>query len=246
MTSDVRGADDIADALRQRILSGEFGTGGRLPSHRMFAKQYNTTNETINKVIQRLQSEGLLLSLGRQGIFVRGVHTRLPATSPRLDYYLKQLGLEPIKTMIERPEIVPAPGDAAQALGIAEKSPVVRVAFRQGTATEYYRIVENFYPLEFAGGLVLARMQQDEQFDVLQEIKKTHGKVVRHVHEDVMGRLPTQREQDLLKIVRSMPVQEVHRIYYAEDDKTIIFYSHLIFVASYFVFSYDYLAPSDL
>src|SRR5712691_9378411 len=157
MTSDVS-ADDIANALRQRIISGEFGTGGRLPSHRMFAKQYSTTNETINKVIQRLQAEGLLLSLGRQGVFVRGVRTRLPATSSHLEYYLKQLGLEPLKTMIDRSDVVPAPGEAAQALGIAEKTPVVRVAFRQGTTTEYYRMVENFYPLEFAGGQVLERL----------------------------------------------------------------------------------------
>lgn len=239
MPSDVS-ADDIANALRQRIISGEFGTGGRLPSHRMFAKQYSTTNETINKVIQRLQAEGLLLSLGRQGVFVRAPRTRLPATSPRLDSYLKQLGLEPIKTVIERPGIVPAAGEVVQALAIAEKSSVVHMLFRQGTATEYYRMVENFYPLELAGGTILEQMQQDEQFDVLSAIKQVHGKTVKRVHEDVIGRLPTQREQDLLKIVRSMPVQEAHRIHYAEDDTTVILYSRIIFVASYFVFSYDY------
>jgi DNA-binding GntR family transcriptional regulator len=69
--------DDITNALRERILSGEFGTGGRLPSLRMFAAQYGTTRETMNKVAQRLQAEGLLSSLGTAGVFVRASRTRL-------------------------------------------------------------------------------------------------------------------------------------------------------------------------
>jgi DNA-binding GntR family transcriptional regulator len=64
------------------------------------------------------------------------------------------------------------------------------------------------------------------------------------VHEDVIGRLPTQDEQDLLKIVRSTPVLEVHRTYFAEDDTTVMMYSRITFVASFFVLSYDYTAPS--
>lgn len=242
MPSDVR-VDDIINALRERILTGEFGTGGRLPSHRMLAKQYNTTHETINKVMQRLQAEGLLLSLGRQGVFVRAARTRLPATSPRFASYLQQLGLKPIETTIDGPDIVPASQEVAQALGIAEHAPVVHRLFRQGTATEHYRMVENFFPVEFAGGVIVEQMQQDEQFDVLQAIQQVHGKAIKRVHEDLIGRLPTQREQDLLKVIRSMPVLEVHRVSYAEDDKTVILYSRLIFVASYFVFSYDYAAP---
>jgi len=85
-------------------------------------------------------------------------------------------------------------------------------------------------------------MRQDERFDVLLAIKEAHGKAAKRVHEDVIGRLPTQLEQDILKIVRSTPVLEVHRSYYGADDKTVIMYSRIIFVASYFVLSYDYAA----
>ena len=64
--------DSIADALRQRIVNGDFGTAGRLPSLRLLSEEYGTTHETMNKVIQRLQAEGLLTSLGRAGVF--GAH----------------------------------------------------------------------------------------------------------------------------------------------------------------------------
>ena len=87
-------------------------------------------------------------------------------------------------------------------------------------------------------------MQQDENVNVLSAIKEIHGKNAKRVHEDVIGRLPTQDEQDLLKIVRSTPVLEVHRTYFAEDNTTVVMYCRIIFVASYFVLSYDYAAPS--
>ena len=236
--------DDITNALRERILSGEFGTGGRLPSLRMFAAQYGTTRETMNKVAQRLQAEGLLSSLGTAGVFVRASRTRLPGIGLRFDDYLKQLGLEPVETTVGRPDVIPAPVEVAGALGVPENTPVVRRLQRQGIATAHYRLIESFYPVELAGGSILERMQQDENVNVLSAIKEIHGKNAKRVHEDVIGRLPTQDEQDLLKIVRSAPVLEVHRTYFAEDDTTVMMYSRFTFVASYFVFSYDYAAPS--
>jgi DNA-binding GntR family transcriptional regulator len=231
--------DDIADALRKRILDGEFGTGGRLPSLRMFAAQYGTTQETINKVVQRLQAEGLLSSLGRQGVFVHMPRARIPGILPRFDLYLKELGLEPVETNVEKPELVPAPEDVAKVLGIPIGSPVVHRLRRQGTNTAHYRLAENFYPVSLVGGSILESMQKDERFDALLAIREASGKVVVRVHEDVIGRLPTQKEQDLLKLVRGAPVLEVLRTNCAEDG-TVIMYNRIVFVASYFVLSYDY------
>jgi len=84
-------------------------------------------------------------------------------------------------------------------------------------------------------------MQKDEEFDVLQAIKKAHGKTVKRMHEEVIGRLPTQHELDLLKVVRGTPVLEVHRTHFAEDDMAVM-YSRMILVANYFMLSYDYSA----
>jgi hypothetical protein len=66
--------------------------------------------------------------------------------------------------------------------------------------------------------------------------------VIVRVHEDVIGRLPTTREQELLKIVRNAPVLEVQRANYAEDNSVVMF-NWIIFVASYFVLSYNYTTP---
>jgi DNA-binding GntR family transcriptional regulator len=243
MSPDVK-VDVIADAFRQRILAGEYGTSGRLPSLRLLAEEYGTTRETLNKVVQRLQAEGLLVSQGRAGVFVSKPRTRIPGITARFDLYLQEQGLTPVETNIDEPAVVAAPSEVAKVFGIAEGAPVVRRMRLQGTATIPYRLAENFYPVDLAGGSILEQMQKDARFDVLLAIKEAHGKVIKRVHEDVIGRLPTSQEQDLLKIVRNAPVLEVQRTNYAEDDDTtVIMFNRIIFVASHFVLSYDYTTP---
>src|SRR5579875_1726386 len=238
--------DIIADAFRKRILAGEFGTRGRLPSLRMLAEEFGTTNETMNKVVQLLQAEGLLISRGRAGVFVNKPRTRIPGITARFDLYLQEQGLTPMEVNVVEPSIVAAPADVAKAMGIAEGTEVVRRVRLQGTTTVPYRLAENFYPLDLAGGTILERMKQDARLDVLLAIKEAHGKVVKRVHEDVIARLPTGQEQKLLKIVRTAPVLEVQRTNYAEDDSMVIMFNRIIFVASYFVLSYDYTTSCGL
>jgi DNA-binding GntR family transcriptional regulator len=238
--------DIINDALRKLILDGEYGKTGRLPSLRMLAGQFGTTHEPINKVIQRLQAEGLLKSLGRAGVFVRSPQTRIPGLTQRFDDYLLKQGLSPDETDIEEPSLVRVPEKVAASLGIEEGTLVVRRYRRQGTTTHHYRLAENFYLEELAGGEILEKMQQDVHFDVLAAIQANHRKMVKRVRDDVIGRLPTLKEQELLEIVRNTPVLEVLRVTVGADEDSkdngeiVIMYSRIIFVANYFLLSYEY------
>jgi DNA-binding GntR family transcriptional regulator len=241
MSPDLK-VSDITDALRKRILNSEFGTGGRLPSLRMFAEQYHTTQQTMNTVVQRLQAEGLLTSLGRQGVFVHMPRTRIPGLVPRFDLYIKELGMEPVETNVIKPEIVPAPLDVASALGISEGASVVHRLRRQGTSVTHMRLAENFYPVALVDDYILGEMQKNESLDALAAIKDKYGKVIKYVHEVVIARFPSEQEQDLLKINRSTPILDVRRTN-KDEDGTVVMYNRISFVASYFELEYDYQSP---
>ncbi len=232
--------DSIHAALRQRILDGEYGKAGRLPSLRLLAQQFNTSHETMNKVIQQLQAEGLLISLGRAGVFVNFPRKHIPGITPRFDKFLEEQGLTPEEIDIERPATVSASEEIASVFDIEEGAPVIQRYRAQGTSNKRFRLAKNFYPVELAGGEILEKMQQDVHFDVLAAIQDIHHKVVKRVHEDVFARLPTLQEQEQLQVVRNTPVFEINRISYAADDETVIMYSKIVAVASYFVLSYDY------
>ena len=57
-------------------------------------------------------------------------------------------------------------------------------------------------------------MQKDEHLDVILAIGEKYGKVPVRVHEDVIGRLPTNQERQLLNITPQTPVLEVGRVSY--------------------------------
>jgi DNA-binding GntR family transcriptional regulator len=237
--------DTFANELRERVRRGDFGTAGRLPSLRMLAEEFGTSNETMNKVVQRLQAEGVLLSLGRAGVFVHPPFTRISGMTRNFSEYLESLGLTAVEKNIGTPAFVPAPNDIAKVFDVREGTPILHRLRWQGTSTMRYRLAENYYAPDLVDEEVLERIREDERYDVLKYIQKKHHKTIKQIHEDVFARLPTSEEQEHLNIVRHMPVLEILRTSYsAKEDGSVILYNRLIYVASYTFLSHDYSAPA--
>lgn len=51
---------EIAAQLRSRILSGEYGTGERLPGYRVLATDLGAAPNTVGEAVRLLAAEGLL------------------------------------------------------------------------------------------------------------------------------------------------------------------------------------------
>ena len=61
---------DISDAMREKIRSGVWGPGQRLPIRSELVKQYNTTVATLQKAMDELSADGFIISAGKRGTFV--------------------------------------------------------------------------------------------------------------------------------------------------------------------------------
>ncbi len=236
---------EVAEALRERILAGDYGQFGRLPPAVDLANQFHVSRDTVNRALKLLQAEGYLESRGesKRGVVISRSRVRIQGITARFDLELQKLGLVATESNIDEPAIVPAPPQVAKALGIAKGVPVVRRFRKQGAEQEGtvmpYRLAENFYPTTLVDESILDQMQKDERLDVILAIGEKYGKVPVRVHEDVIGRLPTNQERQLLNITPQTPVLEVGRVSYTEDD-TVIMMNKIIFVANLFVLSYDY------
>jgi GntR family transcriptional regulator len=52
--------EQVADAIRQKIKSGELAPGDKLPSEKYLADEYQVGRDTIRDAMQHLRKEGLI------------------------------------------------------------------------------------------------------------------------------------------------------------------------------------------
>lgn len=231
--------DTIIDSLRNRILSGNFAEG-KMPSFRKLVIEYETSQETMNKAMQTLQAEGLLLSAGAKGVFTNVPRIRMPGLVAHFFNYLEKEGLDAKGETLAGPEIVQPSAEIAKTMKLSKNDSVLYRRRRQGTTLSPFRLVDGYYPMSLITDEMIEQAKKDPYFHIAEAIEKTFGKKIKYLHEDIIARLPTHSEQEELKIVRNNPVIDAKFINYAEDKKTVIVYNHMILNANHILLSYDY------
>lgn len=61
----------VADALRERINSGDLSPGDRMPTEFALMEEFGVGRNTARSALQALVAEGAIVGLGRKGYFVR-------------------------------------------------------------------------------------------------------------------------------------------------------------------------------
>ncbi len=62
----------VERSIRNLIVSGQLGPGGRLPSERQLAEQLDAGRTTIRLVLMKLATEGMIRSEHGRGYFLTG------------------------------------------------------------------------------------------------------------------------------------------------------------------------------
>ena len=70
MYSDVPVYRQLADLLRQRILSGKIGARQPVPSAKALVQEFGIARGTAERAVATLRSEGLVRTVPGKGVFV--------------------------------------------------------------------------------------------------------------------------------------------------------------------------------
>ena len=62
---------DIADAIREKIKSGEYTSGQKLPYEYLLCVNYNRNKETMKKALEILEKEGLNIRSSGAGKYLK-------------------------------------------------------------------------------------------------------------------------------------------------------------------------------
>jgi DNA-binding GntR family transcriptional regulator len=85
----------VSDDLRGQIDGGRLKPGQRLPSGRELAKAYGVALQTIQRAVDTLKAEGILVSYPPRGVFVRTDEEQTSKRSPEYVEIMRHLdGLE--------------------------------------------------------------------------------------------------------------------------------------------------------
>jgi len=222
-------AERIAAEIRKLIMSGDWEPGRKVPTNEELRAQHGTSNVTIQRALQILKDERFLEGQTGIGVFVRSdraqtiqpAHYIAPSEPGRPYRWLSEAAQRDqrgkYKILAVRESVPPV--EVARALQLEEGGTALlrsRIGFLDDQPAE---LVHSYYPLELALGTRLAdrRLIPGGSPALLLEM----GYPTRSQDDVVAARPATTEEYEALEIPRDVPVIEVFRIVYSDDDRPI-------------------------
>jgi len=214
----------IAGQLRTRIRRGDWQPGERLPSIPAIAETYGVAKQTVQRAIDQLRVEGLLITKPGSGTYVRGTRRTLNRLSrgrygPVRGYHADLPGRYRIVSLGVSQE--PAPADIAAGFGLADGSTLLVRRYLVRTPED--QVVEVgaswLLPRDAAG----TSLERDEPFGrpLYQEVEDETGRRYVHAADQLTARLPTRAEAEILQIRPDTPVLVLLHLAYDEHHRPI-------------------------
>jgi GntR family transcriptional regulator len=210
----------IAHQLRERISSGQYGPGDKLPSERALAAEHGSARNTAREAIGILQTEGLVDVQHGRGVFVRAKTPMIRLGATRYSPQLRaRTGLSPFRAEAERqgkqalvevPSIseVPAPADVAERLHLEADALVVERVNHYFTDDEPVQTGVTYIPSAIAAGSILATDANTGRGSIYERFAEL-GHQITSVREEIVARMPKRAEVTALAMPAGVPVIEL-------------------------------------
>ncbi|MGC0416382.1 GntR family transcriptional regulator [Embleya sp. AB8] len=219
----------IAADLRDEIMSGDLVPGADLPSTQRLKERFDASNATIQKALQVLKDERLVIGRAGAAVTVREhrQETVRPAdfgrpAEPGMPYrWLTEAarhGKHGSIRLLDVAEVRP-PGDVAACLAPGETE--VAVIRRQLLAHDGHpvELVTSYYPIELAQGTALAEARRIR--GGTPALLADLGHPPRRTVDRVSARIPTQEQYEALQLPSDLPILRTLRVVYTDGDRPI-------------------------
>ena len=210
----------VEQRIESALESGQLPPGSRLENEVALAQRLGLSRPTVRRAIQGLADRGMLVR--RRGIgtlVVFGPVTRKMELTSLMDD-LEAAGRHPTTKVLEL-EMMPAEVRIADALGVAQGSPVVYLRRLRAADGVPMAVMENHLPAEFAG---LTR--SDLESYGLYRLMALRGVTTQVARQHIGARAATRDESALLGIPRHGPVLTMDRTAFDRTGRAVEFGSH--------------------
>ncbi|WP_405879584.1 GntR family transcriptional regulator [Streptomyces sp. NBC_01384] len=239
----------IAADLRDDIMSGNLPPGAKLPSTVQLKARFDASNATVQKALQLLKDERLVV--GRAGAAVTVREHRQQTVRPA-DYMAPAERGEPYRwvtessrggagarsELLEVAEVVP-PADVADALRLTPGDTALLRCQLLLIDDEPVELVKSYYPLDIARDTAMTtrRRIKGGTPTLLADL----GYPPRLSVDRVSARVPTQEQYRALRLPSNLPVLRTLRVVYS-DGETPIEASVLVKAGHLYELRYEFTA----
>ncbi len=192
----------IAGEYARRIRSGELPPGVQLPSYAEIVQRHGVSDIVARKAIELLQSQGLVRSVRRRGVFVADrpnlvrVSPERQTETPEVTYHNES----DRDVQVDREtEQIPATEELADAFGLAAGDMITHVVTRAAEDRQPVSISDTYQPVDVAD-----------------------ASGATHLEETVADRLPTPMHADWLRTTPGDLVKTVHQRFFAANGRLIM------------------------
>ena len=212
--------EQVRTMLESAIARGELTPHHRIPSERELSGALGASRMTIRQAILEMIADGSLYTRSGKGTYV--AERKIEQPLQRLTSFTQDTlarGLVPSSRVLAQ-ELLPAPLEIAQALGIPPGQEIVRLrrlrfADERPVALETSHLSHALCP-----GILEADLAVTSLYEVLD---RRCSIVLRSAKQTIEASEPSAEERQLLELPERVPVLRIHRLTSAEDGRIVEF-----------------------
>ncbi len=214
----------IATSLRDRIRAGDWAPGERIPSIPALAEAYGVAKQTVQRCVDQLRVEGILITRPGSGTYVRGTRRRLNRLArarygARRGYHVDLAARYRQQLLGAGP--APAPAEIADAFGVPAGTALIR--------RHHLVRTDDDQPVEVGASWLLPVDADGTSLvtaaafgrPLYQEVEAETGRQYVSATDHVGARLPTREEAELLQIRPDTPVLTLVHVAYDARHRPI-------------------------
>jgi GntR family transcriptional regulator len=217
----------VKEALIERIESGSWKPGDRIPSEPELCHLFSVSRTVVRQALKDMADEGLVVRERGRGTFIAEPKIRSRSLVHSLAGFYQDLleqGIAPVTQVLEQ-EIIPASPKLAENLEVAPNTPVIKLVRLRFVQDDAIVLVTSYLPYEMCPELINADLSHQSLYAFL---KRECGLSVARGRRRIDAVAASEHEASLLQIETGSPLLRLDSVSYLADG-TPLEYFHGLF-----------------
>lgn len=210
--------EEIAEDIRNGILSGKYNPNEQLPLEKEMCEYYGVSRITIKKAVDELVVQGLVIKRRGSGTFVKALDDEdvqeLSLAKQFEGFSATHRGRKVVSKVIKF-EVIHPTEEIATKLKITNDDFVYYIIRARYADDEPYVIEYTYMPI----GLIPGIKNDILMNSIYTYIEKNLNLKIKSAHRTIRAILPDELEQEWLKIESNFPILEVEQVGFLDNGQ---------------------------